>query len=140
MTTLIKHDGMVIKSENGTVTVKINSKSACSGCHAKGACGGMDCLDKDITIYTLDPYNVGDHVSVSISTALGFTALFWGYLLPFIILVGTIVLCISLELKEDSAALTGLGATATYYLLLYPLRKKLAKKFQFKIEQKVNFL
>ncbi len=136
MDELIKHDGVVTKVENGKVFVLINSQSACSGCHAKGACGGMDCLDKEIIAQSNETFEIGEQVKVCISNSLGLKALFWGYLLPFLILVGSIVVAINLGVTEDRSAVIGISATALYYLLLYPFRGKLSKQFQFKIERK----
>ncbi|MCK5884819.1 MAG: SoxR reducing system RseC family protein [Bacteriovoracaceae bacterium] len=135
MSTLIKHDGIVDKVKDGVVIVSINAKSACSGCHAKGACGGMDCLDKEVEVLTKDSYSVGEQVRVCISTAVGFKALFWGYLLPFLLLIGVIITAVMSKMSEDIAAILGLSATAFYYLLLYPMRHKLSKQFRFEIER-----
>ena len=135
MSILIKHDGIVDKVKIGVVIVSINTKSACSGCHAKGACGGMDCLDKEVEVFTDDNYSIGDQVRVCISTAVGFKALFWGYLLPFLLLIGVIIGAVLSNISEDIAAILGLSATAFYYLILYPLRHRLSKQFRFKIER-----
>lgn len=136
MSTLIKHDGIIDKIEPGKVYVSINSQSACSGCHAKGACGGMDCLDKEVEVETEESFNLGEPVRVCISTAVGFKALLWGYLLPFLLLIGVIIGAVLSKLPEDKAALLGLTATALYYLMLYPLRHRLSRQFRFTIERK----
>jgi hypothetical protein len=58
-----------------------------------------------------------------------------GYFVPFIILILTLIILIPLTGSEGIAALSTLGIIALYYLALYFLKGKLAKKLTFRIEK-----
>ena len=46
----IEHEGIVVSISDRKIVVKIMAQSACSGCHAKGACSAADLLDKLVDI------------------------------------------------------------------------------------------
>ena len=81
-TECIEHDGIVQDSGNGSVTVRISSASACSGCHAEGSCTMSGKEEKIIDV--TGSYNVspGDKVTVLLQQSAGFTALLHGLYYP----------------------------------------------------------
>lgn len=131
MNELIRHKGHIVKIENKTVWVQIEAASACSGCHAKGACGGMDCSQKEIEVPTDETFQLNEPVIVAIGKQLGFLALFLGYILPFCLLVGGIIVSSLYQLEEGICALIGLGLTACYYLALIPFRAAIRRQIKF---------
>lgn len=133
MKDLVRHQGRVIRLEKAAVWVAIDSASACSGCHAKGACGGLDCSQKEICVPTNQKFNIGDSVTVGISTKLGFAALILGYILPFLLLIGGIIIPSLFNVEEGLCALIGLSAVVIYYLALIPFKAFFGKKIHFTI-------
>lgn len=133
MSSLSTQPGIVTRLEPGKIWIKIVANSACSTCHAKGACGQMDCAEKEIEVVTNEIYEVGERVNISINSKMGHFALFFAYLLPFFVLVGGIVLSSLLGLNDGASALIGLGAVVAYYLLLIPFRSQLSKRIHFQI-------
>ncbi len=130
----IEHEGIVQKSDNDSVTVSIISSAACSGCHAEGICSLSGKVEKIIEIpgeYQVLP---GDFVTVQMKQSSGHTAVFWGYVMPLILLVSILVILISLSIPELIAGLGALAVLIPYYLMLYVFRKRISRKFIFTLK------
>lgn len=130
------HEGTVTKIEGKKVIVTICSASACSSCHAKGACSGMDQTMKNIEVTTNETFKIGEQVIVSISGKNSFFALFLGYLLPIVILISTLIVIHLISANETYMALGALFALALYYSLLFVYKNKISDKFKFVISRK----
>lgn len=130
----IEHEGVVQKSDNSSVTVRILSVTACSGCHAEGSCGMSGVKEKIVEVQ--GSYNVtpGDNVTVMMKRSMGYTALFLGYIIPLILLILALSILISLSLPEAAAGLGALCIPGIYYLILYFLRDRIGNKFFFTIK------
>jgi sigma-E factor negative regulatory protein RseC len=134
---IIRHSGKVILIDDDTTKVRIVSMSACSSCHARGACSVSDMEEKVVEVKTnndLLKYKVGDDVNVSMSQNLGFLALFLGYLLPLILVVSTITILSLLKKDDLIVGLAALSLLIPYYVILYLYKDKLKNKFLFKID------
>ncbi len=79
-------------------------------------------------------YKTGDYVTVSLKKTSGYRALFLGYLLPFILVMITLIAIINLTGDEALAALLSLGITIPYYALLYAKREVIKTSFRFFIK------
>ena len=62
-------------------------------------------------------------------------ALLWGFGLPFLLLVGVLVLVLLLTGSESLAGLLSLASLLPYYLLLWLLRDKMARRLSFQLEE-----
>jgi len=132
----IIHPGIIESIKGDKVLVKILSQSACSSCHAKGACSVAD-IEEKIIEADLNPsgsWKPGDRVMVRMEESLGRKAVLMGYGLPLVVLVVSIVIFLSLLNHEGLAALLSVLMLAPYYLTLYLFRKRLQKEFRFRIE------
>lgn len=130
----IEHEGIVQKSDNNSVIVRISSDTACAGCHAEGSCNLSGVKEKMVEVkgsYNVSP---GDNVTILMNKSMGYKALFLGYILPLILLVLTLVILISLSFPEAAAGLGSLGMLGIYYMLLYISRGRIGNKFNFKIK------
>ena len=132
----ITHPGVVEEVEDAKVFVKILSQSACSSCHAKGMCSVAEVEEKTVEVVSAEGrnYKPGDHVTVRMEKSLGKKAVFLGYLLPFILLMATLILMISLTSNEGLSAIVSLLILGPYYLLLYLLKDRLSRQFRFRID------
>jgi sigma-E factor negative regulatory protein RseC len=132
----IIHPGIIESINGDKVFVRILSQSACSSCHAKGACTIADVEEKIIEadIDRAENRKTGDQVMVKMEESLGQKAVFLGYVLPLVVLVGSVILFLSLFKHEGLAALLSLFMLVPYYFTLYLFRKKLGKEFRFRIE------
>lgn len=132
----IIHPGIIEKISGDKVFIRILSQSACSSCHAKAACTIADVEEKIIEA-ELDPAGnrkPGEEVMVKMEESMGHKAVLMGYVLPLIVLVGSIILFLSLFKNEGLAALLSILMLVPYYFALYLFRNRLKKEFRFRIE------
>jgi sigma-E factor negative regulatory protein RseC len=125
-------------TKDGSVQVKILSRSACAQCHARGMCTALEMAEKIINAVPVsrDPLQIGDTVVLMMEEKLGWKAIFYGFFLPFIVMVTVLFFSSALGSGETKAALYGIGSLIPYYLLLYVFREKIEKDFVFKAEKK----
>lgn len=137
---IIEHPGVVMNVQENIVEVMMLSLSACSTCHAKGACSAADMEEKVVTVRKglTDSYQTGQHVTVFMRKELGTLAVFFGYILPFLVMIITLIVLIVNGFGEGTAGLASLGVLVPYYTTLYLLRDKLNSKFVFAIKPEVT--
>jgi sigma-E factor negative regulatory protein RseC len=132
----IEHSGVVESIENNVVKVNILSASACSTCHLKGACGEAETANKTIEIFKPEQkFSVGEQVNVLAEESLGFKALFYAYLLPFIIVISTLIITSFFTSREATIGLLSLIVLIPYYLILSIYKRKLKKIFTFTLQK-----
>ena len=132
----ISHEGIVTKITDDEIEVKIVAMSACAACHAKGACTMSDQQEKILTLPRPEHQEVHlfQKVNVIMSVGQGNKAALLAYLVPVVILLSVLFLCLGLGVNEGLSALLGFAALIPYYVVLYSLRDKLKKKFDYRIE------
>ena len=135
MSNKIKHSGIVDSVEKGCVCVRIVQSSACTVCKVAAHCNASETKEKLVFVYidnALD-YRVGDTVVVATDISMGFWASFYGYLLPLILMVATLILVLQITKSEGMAALSAIGVLIPYYVGLYLLRSRISQKLRFEI-------
>lgn len=134
MASQIEHKAVVVSLEPH-IQVKMERISACASCRTKHICGMDEKSEKivDITERPKETIEIGDEVTIYIEQRLGNVALFWGYLMPFIVLVVTLFTLLALQYSEGVAGLFSVGVLVPYYFILYLLKDRLKKEFEFKI-------
>ena len=131
----ITHEGIVLKAPgNGTADVEIVTGSACSGCHAKSTCSLGNTDVRTITVKSDAKLNPGDKVTVEMEQSQGFRALAIGYVIPFLVLIAAFAALTIAGAGELGAALLSFAALAVYYFVVWLLRGRIDKKFEFKIK------
>ena len=132
----IKHRAFVKKVTDTSLIAIIVNQSACSSCHAKGACTVADFQEKEIEITSFRKnYNPGDEITVIFQESQGFTALFYGYILPFILVLVTLIIASAIFGNELVSGLLSLAILIPYYITLYFFRHLLKKVFKFEVEE-----
>ena len=121
MSNKIKHAGVVDGVEGECVRVRILQSSACSACKVAAHCNASETKEKIIDVMDAyaSHYQKGDQVMVVADTAVGFRASLYGYLLPLILMVVTLVGVLAATHSEGLAALSALGILMPYYVLLF---------------------
>jgi sigma-E factor negative regulatory protein RseC len=134
---LLEHKGIVRETDDRLVEVEFIAESACAGCKAKGLCGVDDGNKRFVTVY--DPlakyYSVGEEVMVGVSEVMGMKAATYAYIIPFFILLGTLLLTLHIGWSETAAGLTSLGVMSLWYVGLYLFRHRIEKEIVFKIRK-----
>ena len=130
----IEHDGIVTQVAETFIIVTIQSQTACAGCHAKGACGMSEMALKSITTEKPnEDVKIGDKVIVSASTQNAMLSVL-AYIVPSILIIAVLALLILAGTSEVLAATLSLTTTTVYFIVLYLLRNKFAKKIKFKVK------
>ena len=136
----IEHIGIINDVNDHSVKVNLINVSACASCHAKAACSVADTDKKVIEVSNFNDiipgFAKGERVNVTFDNSLGFKALFIGYVLPFILLLTTLIIS-SVFLEELKAGLLSIGILIPYYLSLILFKKSFKKTFRFRLS-KIN--
>lgn len=133
---MLRHTGIVKEVTPSSLIVSIINQSACSGCHVKGACTVADVQEKDIEITNFrNKYTPGSMVTVIFRESSGLRALFLGYVLPFLILLITLIIAIEVTGNELFGGVIALALLVPYYFALYFTKDKLKKIFTFELEE-----
>lgn len=137
MSNKIKHAGVVDGVEGECVRVRILQSSACSACKVAAHCNASETKEKIIDVMDADAshYQKGDQVMVVADTAVGFRASLYGYLLPLVLMVVTLVAVLTASHSEGLAAVSALGILVSYYVLLFLMRNKLRNRLSFTLER-----
>lgn len=132
----IKHIGFVKEVNGSSLIVNIVNQSACSSCHAQGSCTVADFQDKEIEIQNFSKsYSPGDHITVVFKENQGFTALLFGYVLPFVLVLITLIIALEILNNELVSGLLALAILIPYYTTLWFFRHLLKKVFKFEVEE-----
>lgn len=137
----VGHLGVVKIIEHNLIRVSILSKSACGSCHAKGACSLGESEEKMIDVFHNDSttsFSIGEHVEVVMHESMGLKALFLGYLLPFLAVLSTLIVLISVTGDEKLSGLVSLATLIPYYISLYFFGNSLKKTFSFSVKKIEN--
>lgn len=95
-----------------------------------------DVREKEVEIGSFQGnYVPGQEVSVVFRESLGFKALFYGYVLPFILVLCMLIVVFSVTNNEAVAGLSALGILLPYYATLYFFRQIFKKIFKFELEE-----
>lgn len=133
----IEHIGVVKQLRKGYADILIVQKSACSGCHAKSACTAADQAEKIIEVpYFANDLSIGQEVSVVGSTSMGWQAVGYAFVIPFILLMTILISAQNITENELTAGLLALAILIPYYLILYLLRNKMKSNFTFTLKKR----
>ena len=135
---MIEHEGIIAGVSGNKLSVKILQQSACSECHAKGACMAADSKEKLVDVIDFSgQYKPNDLVTIQGKESMGYKAILWAFLIPVALLVAILVLSTSVwNFGEMKAAMAAILSLVPYYAMLYLLRNKMAQTFRFRIKNK----
>ncbi len=133
MSKAITHEGVVIKTEGTQVSVLIVQHSACSGCHARGACTASDQKEKIIVAESCGTsYRPGERVMLVGNNRMAWSALTYAFLLPLVLCM-VVLFVVSSVAGEAQGALSVFALLAIYYVVLFCLRNRLKTQFSFQV-------
>lgn len=133
----IRHEGVIDSIEGQKVIVRIIQSSACGGCQARNLCRAAESKEKLVEVNCSDTSGLetGRVVVVAGSESLGMKAVALGFGLPLLLLVVALIVALRVSGNEKTAALAAIGILVPYYLVLFLLRNRIGKDFQFRIIQ-----
>jgi positive regulator of sigma E activity len=132
----IEHPGTIEKIEGTKVWVNIMPQSACGSCHSKTYCGMAEVANKLIETRASihQTFIPGQQVTVALRKSLGYKALFLGYLIPFTIVILSLIIILYFTNNELAAALISLFTLIPYYAILFFRKQQIRASFQFYIK------
>ncbi len=126
-TDYLEHIGLVTDCSNNRLKISLVG-SGCSACH-KSLCMLGDSKAKEVQIPSPKTgFIVGDEVLVRINPSSGYKAVFLLYLLPFLLMLISIIVMQNLGYHESIAGVTSLLILAPYFLVVYSLRKQIGSQ------------
>ena len=131
----IRHQGVVDSIDGQNVIVRITQSSACGGCQARNICRAAESKDKLVEVHCADAgsFNVGQVVTVAGAESLGMKAVAFAFGLPLLLLIAALITAIAVTGSERVGAISALGILVPYYIVLFLLRERIKKDFQFRI-------
>lgn len=133
----LEHKGIVLNINGERIDVSILSESACATCKVRSACGMSETEEKVVTIFTSDApaYREGEQVMVSVTRNMGLRAVFLAYVVPFLVLLASLLILLEAGLSEAAAGLISLGILALYYIVLWLMRRRIEREINFNIRK-----
>lgn len=136
MSQIIEHAGVIHQIDGRHIRVQILQESACSSCHAKGACSAADMKDKFVDIESDgSDYKVGEQVTLYGQSSMGLFAVLLAFVIPFLIILLTLFI---LKNYIDNEAISGsiaLGTLLPYFIILSFFNSRLKSKLKFQIKK-----
>ena len=133
---VIEHRGRICSVEGNCIKVRFVTHSACYSCHAKSVCSAADMKDKEVEVIDASgKFREGEEVNVLLRQSLGYKALFYGYVLPFVLLLTGLFSFSALLNSEVITGLLSLGILVPYYLVVYYSRNYFQSVFAFELEK-----
>ena len=132
----ISHEGVITKTTDDELEIKILAQSACAACHAKSACGMGEQAEKILTVPRPKDraFDINQKVNVRMAIGQGNKAAVLAYLIPIVLLLAVLFVCLGLSMNEGLAALISIVALIPYYIVLYMKRDQLKKRFEYTVE------
>jgi len=131
----LEHAGIVTDSQNGRIKISLTG-SGCSACH-KSLCMLGDSKAKEVEIPMKENrLRIGDTVIVKINPASGYKAVLLLYVLPFCLMILTLLSASGLGYHEGMAGLTSLLILVPYFSLLFLMKKWLSSQCTIDVETK----
>lgn len=114
LTSEIRHSGFVSEVMADGVKVSLFRPEACGSCQMKSYCGGDQDERQEFEV-TAKGYQVGDEVQLNMTTTTGLKAVLLAYVMPFAMLLLSLIIGLQLGLSEAHAGLISLAVTAAYF-------------------------
>lgn len=131
----ITHQGVIDDITANTVKVRIQTSSSCAHCSVNDQCISSSGESRIITVdsYIGSALHKGDLVTLTGEKGSGLKAVFYAYFLPFLLIVGTLIIATQYIQNEIVSGLASLGILIPYYFVLWINKKRLQQKFTYKI-------
>jgi sigma-E factor negative regulatory protein RseC len=132
----LEQAGLVTDSINGRIKISLTG-SGCSACH-NSLCMLGDSKAKEVEISATKEnwLFAGDEVIVKINPASGYKAVALLYILPFFLMILSLVIVSQSGYSEGIAGLTSLLILAPYFGFLFVLRNKLRSQCTIEVEKR----
>ncbi len=132
---MVRYRGVVQGIGVSSLSVKIMKASSCASCSVKEHCSTVGSEEKIIEVDNVpcaaQCYKPGDEVWLVGADSMGRSAVLYGIVIPFLVLVVSLLVFSRLNISEPLMALGAFAMLVPYYSLLYVNKDKLKRKFSF---------
>jgi sigma-E factor negative regulatory protein RseC len=136
MSQKIEHTGIITHIDGTKIQVQIVQLSACSSCHAKGACSASDMDEKLIDVESNDlTLKIGDQVQLLGESSMGLFAVLLAFVIPFLLILLSLLILRSYTSNEALSGTIALGVLVPYFIILSLFNNKLKNKLKFTVEK-----
>lgn len=126
--------GIINSIQEHKFRILIIQQTPCSVCNLKGGCTLSGKQDKIIETESQDTsLKVGDVVQLSCRKSIGLMAVFLAFVMPFILILITLIILNSIFPNEIISGGIALFVLVPYYLVLSLYTKRSKTKFKFEI-------
>jgi len=133
----VEQKGTVEQITSQNIWVKVHREASCGHCNAKGVCFLGEDTERELEISHFTPgLKIGDTVEVIISRTMGNKAVVLGYLVPFLILISTLISLKMFGASDWLSGIVSLAAMAPYFIVLYLFRNRLKRTFTLSARKK----
>lgn len=122
----------IVREINETyLIVEMTVSSACSACHAKGACGASEHKQEKLKVTCTDPsqYRLGELVNIELKQTLARKAVLIAYFFPFLVMIIGLFGIYAITKNELLSIGISIGGTTLYFFIISKLKDKLEKEF-----------
>lgn len=132
----IEHRGVVEYTDGEHVRVRITGSSACTACEARTICHSSESKEKIVDCTSGGKQlHVGDVVTVYGSMQMGRDAVVIAFVVPLVLVVAWMFGSIGYMHIDELTAIGGVAVVlAVYYSIVYCLRHRLSRRFEFQVE------
>jgi len=136
MSQKIEHNGKITQIDGCKIQVQIIQVSACSSCHAKGACSASDMDEKIIEAESFDStLKIGDTVQLTGESSMGLFAVLIAFVIPFLLILLSLYVSGFYTTNEAISGTISLGILIPYFIILSFFNKKLKNKLKFSVQK-----
>lgn len=136
MSQKIDHTGIITHIDGIKLQVQIIQVSACSSCHAKGACSASDMDEKIIDVESTDSsLRIGDMVQLYGQSSMGLFAVLLAFVIPFLLILVSLLILKNFTTNEALSGTISLAVLVPYFIILSLFNNKLKKKLTFTVEK-----
>ena len=134
----ITHNGVITAISTNSIKVSLLGNIHCDGCNAKSACELSEHSEKTVEVYqNPDSFSLHEQVRVALRKDLGFKAVFWAYVFPFMLLI-TVLLAASNFVAEWLAGVLATAVLIPYYVIIYSMKDFFKRNFSVAISKYVE--
>lgn len=119
--------------DDGRMTALMSTSESCGSCAAKSVCGSESSKEFELVV-DRDDRAIGDEVTLVITRSMGFLAITLAYLLPVVIIIGSLLICEVLGIDELTSGLLTLGLVGLYFVFLRIFRRRIENQITITIE------
>lgn len=134
---VIEHSATIEQINGSVIYVNVANNSACANCSLNKNCGLFDTKNKSVTVMSSNPelYRIGQKVMVTIDEKKGWVAVAFGYIIPLILVLVTLIATNAITNDETASGIYSLMILIPYYLVLLLFKNTFTRKFDFRIKE-----